>query len=275
MTRLKNLSLLSLLLLMGCQRYTIATRQTYQGQQARSQGSWLALANRELEAGLYHEAAKHFAGAIRLEKLTTDQYRQALDGQCTALSNLTDLADAYKSCGEAIKQPGSTSGPQLEAVEQRLRVQLGQAVETAVKSNLGAEARMNWRFYKDMPGADPELVRRWDQAISMVEKQNKLEAERAERLRQKEQEKTRQATRQGLLDRYAMVRRLDRRAFEQWVQSTRTAFGVPIFDRTEIVGQRTLYLWVRGGDFIGPNLKLFAEYADAFAAWCLCEHQIH
>jgi hypothetical protein len=78
------------------------------------------------------------------------------------------------------------------------------------------------------------------------------------------------AAKEHLRQQYAGVVKLSKKGFERWVESASSVIGARIFDRVEVSDQ-ALYLWLRDAEFLQPNLRSFADYCNAFSAWCKCD----
>jgi hypothetical protein len=230
----------------------------------------LRLAARELKAGWDREATKHFEIALS-GNLTNEQRLSALDGRCRVYAKMRNAELAYQACSEAAREAEASSEiRELFAYwVQELRTKHGQAVDAAIAQDRGTEARAHWRSYKELPGAREDRVQRWDKEIATIEQRNEEAARRQAEIREAERKEKERAARQRLARRYAFVTGFSKERFERWVESRTTVLGVQIFERAQISGSG-LYLWLHNPQFFGPNLRLFAEYGDAFAVWCKC-----
>jgi hypothetical protein len=77
-----------------------------------------------------------------------------------------------------------------------------------------------------------------------------------------------------VVEKWARVRQLSQAQLVQTFLSDQTVIGTPLFSDVNVSGDQ-LQLWTQLADslMLPDNLRLWADYAEAFAVWCGCDSE--
>ena len=232
--------------------------------------SALSTARSQIATGNYAGAHRELVAlSAHEDKLSSSERREVKDDLCLSDFMLGrpsfTLAEQRSVCAEAMKEPGSQSNEIMARIDEVARRKDANEVEAALAAHDLAAAERAAADYRNLQGADPELLAQWSKQIwALADEQVFADANARKR--------SLATTISELRKSHPKVHGMNDAEFTQWVVKTATVSGTPLASRLELKKTK-LKLSIDDANLQLAALSIdrLATINDGMAARCGCD----